>query len=362
MPIYMDVHFIPGVKAKNVAEAHRLDMVHQDEYHCKCMTYWIDEERGNVFCLLEAPDKDAVIELHRKAHGLLPYKIIEVSSKVVQSFLGRIFDPENTETTEEGLPIINDSSFRILLIAKTTDTFLLRHQLGNEKTNELLQRLNNTVRKNLAYCGGSEVENGQFVVAFTSASSAISCALSIVRQMHPEDINVLDLKIAINAGIPFENNNTIFGDIIEQAVNMCAITGNSRITIASHVNNLVSKEYFDHHNNLIVLTPQHEMLLRLLFTTLKENWNNPDFDIDAFSHAMGMSQSGLYRKIIELTGLPPNQLLKEFRLARAKDLMKQQRYSISQITFDSGFTSPSYFTKCFKKKYRLLPMQYIDLL
>ena len=49
-------------------------------------------------------------------------------------------------------------------------------------------------------------------------------------------------------------------------------------------------------------------------------------------------------------------------VGRVKELMKKQRYSISQITFESGFTSPSYFTKCFKKKYGMLPMTYIDLL
>jgi AraC-like DNA-binding protein len=99
----------------------------------------------------------------------------------------------------------------------------------------------------------------------------------------------------------------------------------------------------------------------MLFTKLEENWQNPDFDVDEFCQAMAMSKSQLYRKTIALTGLSPNILLKEFRLEKAKELMKQKHYSISQITFDSGFTSPSYFTKCFKKKYGLLPMSYIEL-
>ena len=77
---------------------------------------------------------------------------------------------------------------------------------------------------------------------------------------------------------------------------------------------------------------------------------------------MAMSQSQLYRKTIELTGLSPNVFLKEFRLEKAKELMSKQRYSISQITYDAGFTSPSYFTKCFKKNYGLLPMAHLDLL
>ena len=58
------------------------------------MTYWIDEERENIFCLIDAPDKEAVEEMHRKAHGLIPNKIIEVNSTLVKSFLGRIYDPD----------------------------------------------------------------------------------------------------------------------------------------------------------------------------------------------------------------------------------------------------------------------------
>jgi AraC-like DNA-binding protein len=84
--------------------------------------------------------------------------------------------------------------------------------------------------------------------------------------------------------------------------------------------------------------------------------------VDDYCKEMAMSTSQLYRKTVALTGLSPNLLLKEFRLEKAKEMMKKQHYSISQITFDSGFTSPSYFTKCFKQKYGLLPMNYIELL
>src|SRR6478735_815962 len=139
MPIYMDVHIVPGVKARNVAEAHRQDLLHQEEYGCKCMTYWIDEGRESIFCLIEAPDKDAVKEMHRNAHGLVPHKIIEVSRSVVQSFLGRIYDPENVETSQDGLKVFSDASYRVLLITRTIDPVLLQFKLGVQKANELLK-------------------------------------------------------------------------------------------------------------------------------------------------------------------------------------------------------------------------------
>ena len=57
MPIYMDIHTIPGVEAIEVAEAHQKDVMIQEKYQCKCMTYWLDENKGTVFCLINAPEK-----------------------------------------------------------------------------------------------------------------------------------------------------------------------------------------------------------------------------------------------------------------------------------------------------------------
>lgn len=365
MPIYMDVHIVPGVTAKDVAEAHRMDLMHQGEHNCKCMTYWIDEERESIFCLIEAPEKTAVEEMHRRAHGLVPNKIIEVSSTVVESFLGRIYDPEKVETTDDGLKIFSDPSFRILLVTKSADPVLLLNTLGSEKANELLTRHNSIVRKNFAQYGGREVEQCGvgFIISFSSATNAVSCALAIQKELGLADAETLGFKIGINAGEPIEKSNKLFGDTMQLAEHMCAIAKNSQIAISPMIQDLVSKDHFHKKgNNFLIISPQDEALLELLFSKLEENWQDPDFDITDYCQAVAMSKSQLYRKTIALTGLSPNVLLKDFRLEKAKELMKKQRYNIAQITFDSGFTDPSYFTKCFKKKYGLLPMAYIDLL
>lgn len=363
MPIYMDVHIVPGVKARDVAEAHRKDLLHQEEYDCKCMTYWIDEKRESIFCLIEAPDKEAVEKMHNRAHGLIPNKVIEVSNSVVESFLGRIYDPSEAETSDDGLKVFHDPSYRILVITKIDDPVLLQYKLGPEKANELLNFHNNIVRKNLSFYGGSEVEHGGngFIISFISGSKAVSCALAIQQDM--QDGENIGLRIAINGGEPLGKTNNLFGDTIQFAEHLCTITKSSHVAITSSVKELVSKDHFQKRtNNLLALAPQDEDFLELLFTKLEEHWKDPEFDSADYCQALAMSTSQLYRKTIMLTGLSPNLLLKEFRLEKAKKLMKKQHYSISQITFDSGFTSPSYFTKCFKKKYDMLPMAYLDLL
>ncbi|MDE3184248.1 MAG: DUF4242 domain-containing protein [Bacteroidota bacterium] len=361
----MDVHIVPGVKAKDVAAAHSKDLLHQEEYGCTCMTYWIDEERETIFCLIDAPDKEAVQEMHRKAHGLTPNKIIEVSKTVVRSFLGRIYDPESVEISEEGLRVFSDPSLRILLLTKITDPNLLRFQFGIEKAKQLLDSHNKIIRKNLRQHGGTEVENegNNFIISFSSAAKAVACAFDIDKEMKESHSEHFTFKMGINAGEPVESSNQLFGDTIGLANIMCFIAANYQIAVASAVKELVAKDFF--HNNttkLLTLTPQDESLLKLLFGELEEKWQNAHFHLSDYCKATAMSTSQLYRKTLSLTGLSPNILLKEYRLERAKDLMKKQAYNIAQITFDSGFTSASYFTKCFKKKFGLLPMTYLELL
>ena len=129
MPIFMDLHIVPGVNAKDVAEAHSRDVYLEKDHNCKCLTYWIDESRGHVFCLIDAPSKETVYELHNRSHGLLPHKIIEVQNDFVESFLGRITDPDSGQFTNTGLLMLDDSSYRILMFVNTTDSILLHHQM-----------------------------------------------------------------------------------------------------------------------------------------------------------------------------------------------------------------------------------------
>ncbi|HSN08454.1 MAG TPA: nickel-binding protein, partial [Hanamia sp.] len=242
MPIYMDVHIVPGVKAKDVATAHRKDLLHQEEYGCRAMTYWVDEDRETIFCLVDAPDKDAVKEMHRKAHGLIPNKIIEVSKNVVSSFLGRIYDPESVEITDEGLRVFSDPSFRVLLLTKITDPNLLRFKFGNEKANQLLDSHNKIIRKNLQQHGGREVEHegNNFIISFSSAAKAVACAFDIDQEMQKLHADEFSFKIGISSGEPVETSNELFGDTINFANIMCFIAANYQIAVASEVREMVA--------------------------------------------------------------------------------------------------------------------------
>jgi hypothetical protein len=78
MATFLDIHDIPGVKAADVVGAHAADVRVQGDFGVNYRHYWVDEDAGKVFCLVEAPDRDAAIAVHREAHGLVAENIYEV--------------------------------------------------------------------------------------------------------------------------------------------------------------------------------------------------------------------------------------------------------------------------------------------
>jgi Protein of unknown function (DUF4242) len=79
MPLFLDVHSMDGgVAIGDVAKAHMADLKTQDEYNVKYLRYWVDENAGKIFCLVEAPDADAAHTVHREAHGLVADEIYQV--------------------------------------------------------------------------------------------------------------------------------------------------------------------------------------------------------------------------------------------------------------------------------------------
>ena len=79
MPLYIDIHrHVPGLTEEAVHGAHQKDLAVQGEHDVEYLKYWFNEQSGDVFCLVRAPDKDAAIRVHREAHGLVPDEIHEV--------------------------------------------------------------------------------------------------------------------------------------------------------------------------------------------------------------------------------------------------------------------------------------------
>src|SRR5207342_3393940 len=88
MPLYIDIHRVPGATANDLAQAHAADMQVQEGLGVCCVKYWFNESSGKVFCLIDAPSAEAANEVHARSHGLLAEKIIEVDPEMAEGLLG----------------------------------------------------------------------------------------------------------------------------------------------------------------------------------------------------------------------------------------------------------------------------------
>ena len=92
---------------------------------------------------------------------------------------------------------------------------------------------------------------------------------------------------------------------------------------------------------------------------IRQNIANSDFNIDGMAAEMGLSRSAFYKKVKGLTGFAPVDLIKEFRLSHAAELLKTTNLNITEVAFRSGFKDPGYFGKCFRKRYGMSPREYV---
>ena len=102
---------------------------------------------------------------------------------------------------------------------------------------------------------------------------------------------------------------------------------------------------------------QREFLAKVI-DCMDKNLSNQDYSVDRLSTDMCMSRMNLYRKLLSITGQTPTDFIKGYRLTKAAELVLTERYSITVVSEMTGFSSPSYFRKCFKEKYGVLPSNY----
>lgn len=94
---------------------------------------------------------------------------------------------------------------------------------------------------------------------------------------------------------------------------------------------------------------------------INENISDENLNVENLAEKMLLSRSKLYRKIKALTGYTANEFIRKIRLGKAKKLLENSEYSISEICYKVGFSSPSYFSKCFKDYFGKLPKEMRDL-
>ena len=107
-----------------------------------------------------------------------------------------------------------------------------------------------------------------------------------------------------------------------------------------------------------ISTPDKEFVNKIR-GEIHRNISNNDFGVEQLGAAVDLSRVQLYRKVKALTGLSPVELIRATRVNRARKLIEGGATSVSEVAYQVGFTSPSYFTKCFKDQFGVSPMELI---
>ena len=103
------------------------------------------------------------------------------------------------------------------------------------------------------------------------------------------------------------------------------------------------------------LEDRDKQFLKQLHAIIQQNLSDSEFSVEDIGKQIGLSRVQLYRKVKAMTGSSVVDLLRKARLAKAKRLLETRSMSVSEVAYDVGFSAPSYFTKCFKEEYGILP-------
>lgn len=107
------------------------------------------------------------------------------------------------------------------------------------------------------------------------------------------------------------------------------------------------------------LVKKDVQFLEKIHQVIEENMDDSEFNIDTIASGIGLSRSAFFKKLKSLTGLAPVDLVKEIRLNKSVELIKNTDLSVSEIAFAVGFKDSGYYSKCFRKKYNLTPREYM---
>ncbi len=347
MPLFMDLHKAGDYAVKPTIEEikhnHIADLKTQAKYGVRFIQYWINEEAGLVFCLMEAPDKESCIATHRAAHGNMACNIIELKGGDYQTFMGdgRPNEFDIAEHMEGVLDPGNRSIVVAELFARANDAY------------PFIQ-LKETAKK----MGGREVsfKGRRMRFVFNNAFDALKCAQAFRSALADRMENHFEIRIGISSGAPVTERDSIFADAIQLGDWICDICKNGKIIICSQTSTVTLSASEGSTSNIERLKPADEKFIRSIMPVLSSALSGGTFSIETLGMEVGISQAQLYRKIVGLTGYSPNAFVQELKLRNSLRLLHQEFGNVAQIAFESGFNSPSYFTKSFRKRFGTSPL------
>jgi class 3 adenylate cyclase len=244
MPLYMDIHTVPGATPEALKQAHDADVAVQNKHHVCYHKYWFNEQAGKVFCLVEAPNAEAAAAVHREAHGLVAEKIIEVDPDMadgmlgpgVVSMAGAVMMPEDLDRRDNGI--------RSIMFTDIVGSTEMTSRHGDDAAIAMLGTHDLIVRTSINDHDGREVKHtgDGIMAAFNSAANAVKSACRIIGELNghnsagPEFPVIV--RIGISAGEPVEQASDLFGSTVQLAARLCAQAEPGQVLVSNVVSDL----------------------------------------------------------------------------------------------------------------------------
>lgn len=345
----MDLHKAGDYQVKPTIEEikrnHIADLKTQAKYGVRFIQYWINEEAGLVFCMMEAPNKESCFATHQEAHGDMPCNIIELKGGDYEVFMGdgKVNSFDITENIEGDF----DTGHRSILVAEIISLPDNGHPYKIFK--DIVKRFNGRE---------ASFQTGRQKVVFNKSSQAIACALALQQEFIPLKNQEIEMRIGISAGVPVTEQDSIFASAVQMADCLCDFTMEGQISISAQAaaSSKVMLEESGYDVSMFkVISPSDEKVLMNFMAAVAPMLDSENIGMEKLSKRVGISKAQLYRKIKTLSGYSPNGLIQEIKLKNAFQLIGQKFGNVAEIAFASGFNSPSYFSKSFQKRFGRLP-------
>ena len=244
MPHYMDIHTVHGATLDDVIGAHSLDLKIAHEHDVTPIKYWFNADAGKVFCLFEAPSAEATECLHRKAHGLMAEKVIEVDPDLVGGFMGEASTDHSGVVIEPGKDGKLDTAIRTVLFTDIVDSTAMTSRHGDDAAMVMLEVHDRLVREALVAHAGREIKHtgDGIMAAFMSAACAVRAACRVIAALDAHNGAAppypVTVRVGISAGEPVEQANDLFGSTVQLAARLCAQAEPGQVLVSSVVADL----------------------------------------------------------------------------------------------------------------------------
>jgi len=245
MPLFIDIHELPGITSEVAAAAHIKDLRAQGEFGVDYFNYFLNEATGKLFCLCDAPSAEAATAVHRTAHGAGAERILEITPELTELFLSPAI------TNASGAVLLPDSEgsghdpgTRTIFFTDIVESTSTTQRVGDEDAMAFLEVHDDIVRKAIANARGREVKHtGDGIMAvFVSAAAAVSAAMEVQSELerhcreHPD--RPVRVRIGVASGEPVTRHEDLFGATVQLAARLCAYAEPSQILVSSVVADL----------------------------------------------------------------------------------------------------------------------------